>query len=165
MKKYLPISKKYEGRSMKNKHFLFGSLILILILAACAPTGAPEIDQEIISEPAPIMPAMDTTGEEDNGPVITFLPQQTPPRGAAVEFSTDFSKSVVYFDEILSGGPPKDGIPAIDQPRFVSVDEADSWLKPVEPVILVEVGEDARAYPIQILMWHEIINDTIGDCR
>jgi len=68
----------------------------------------------------------------------------------------------VPYREILSGGPPKDGIPAIDEPEFVSIDEADAWLKPPEPVILVQVGEDARAYPIQILMWHEIVNDTVG---
>ena len=66
------------------------------------------------------------------------------------------------YREILSGGLPKDGIPAIDEPQFVSVDEADAWLQPQEPVILVEVEGDACAYPIQILMWHEIVNDTIG---
>ncbi|NIO70638.1 MAG: DUF3179 domain-containing protein, partial [Anaerolineae bacterium] len=63
---------------------------------------------------------------------------------------------------ILSGGPPKDGIPAIDDPQFVSIEEADEWLEPQEPVVLVQVGDDARAYPIQIFMWHEIVNDTVG---
>ncbi|NIN68937.1 MAG: DUF3179 domain-containing protein, partial [Anaerolineae bacterium] len=67
------------------------------------------------------------------------------------------------YSEILSGGPPKDGIPAIDAPKFISVEEADEWLQPQEPVVLVQVGDDARAYPIQILMWHEIVNDTIGE--
>jgi thiol-disulfide isomerase/thioredoxin len=64
----------------------------------------------------------------------------------------------VPYSEILSGGPPKDGIPAIDEPQFVSVEEADGWLEPQEPVVLVQVGDDARAYPIQIFMWHEIVN-------
>jgi len=41
---------------------------------------------------------------------------------------TDFSKSIVNFAEIESGGPPKDGIPAIDRPKFISVDRADQWL-------------------------------------
>jgi hypothetical protein len=89
--------------------------------------------------------------------------EETPPKGAASEFSTDFSKHTVSYAEIISGGPPKDGIPAIDEPVFVDVDEANSWLKPVEPVILVEVGDEARAYPLQILIWHEIVNDTLGD--
>ncbi len=63
---------------------------------------------------------------------------------------------------MLSGGPPKDGIPSIDEPNFISVQSADEWLDDVEPVILVQVGDDARAYPIQILIWHEIVNDVIG---
>ena len=93
----------------------------------------------------------------------TLLSEESPPRGAASEFSTDFSKHTVPYDEILSGGPPKDGIPAIDKPVFVNVNEANRWLKPIEPVILVEVGEEARAYPLQILIWHEIVNDILGD--
>jgi len=92
-----------------------------------------------------------------------LLPDEAPPSGAEREFSTDFSKHTVPYSEILSGGPPKDGIPAIDEPSFVSTEEADEWLKPQEPVIRVQVGDDARAYPIQILTWHEIVNDAIGD--
>jgi hypothetical protein len=89
-------------------------------------------------------------------------PDESPPFGAPSQFETDFSKHSVPYSEILSGGPPKDGIPALKDPQFVSVSEADSWLKPVEPVILVQVEDDARAYPIQILIWHEIANDTVG---
>jgi thiol-disulfide isomerase/thioredoxin len=88
---------------------------------------------------------------------------EDPPPGAQAQFKTDFTKHSVSYDEILSGGPPKDGIPAIDTPKFVTVEEADEWLQPQEPVIMVEVGEVAKAYPIQILMWHEIVNDVIGD--
>jgi len=95
-------------------------------------------------------------------PVATLLPDEPPPPGVANEFSTDFSKHTVPYSEITSGGPPRDGIPALDEPRFVSVGEADGWLKAVEPVILVQVGDMARAYPIQILIWHEIVNDTVG---
>jgi hypothetical protein len=69
----------------------------------------------------------------------------------------------VPYSEILSGGPPKDGIPAVETPKFISVKDADSWLKPVEPVVLVKINDDARAYPIQILMWHEIVNDVVDD--
>ena len=52
----------------------------------------------------------------------------TPPRGASAEFTTDFGTHSVSYDEILSGGPPKDGIPAVDTPNYVSVTEADEWL-------------------------------------
>jgi hypothetical protein len=75
---------------------------------------------------------------------------------------TDESKALVPLDEIISGGPPPDGIPAIDRPEFVPAAQAEPWLAPREPVLAVEVAGDARAYPLQILMWHEIVNDTVG---
>jgi uncharacterized protein DUF3179 len=75
--------------------------------------------------------------------------------------NTDFAKTSVDFVEILSGGPPKDGIPSIDNPQFVPVaemrDMADS-----EPVIGLIVNGDARAYPLRVLTWHEIVNDIVG---
>ena len=62
------------------------------------------------------------------------------------EWKTDFTKYSVPLDEIMSGGPPKDGIPAIDTPQFDAVPDADKWLKPREPVILLERAGEARAY-------------------
>jgi len=76
---------------------------------------------------------------------------------------TEFGVTSIDLGEILSGGPPKDGIPAIDEPEFVSNKEAQQWLDPLEPVIAVNINGTARAYPIQILMWHEIVNDTLAD--
>lgn len=74
---------------------------------------------------------------------------------------TDFSRHSVPYDEIISGGPPKDGIPAIDQPAFVPVREVRD-LAPEEPAISIRIGSEARAYPLRILIWHEIVNDTVG---
>lgn len=74
---------------------------------------------------------------------------------------TDFSRHAVAYDEILSGGPPKDGIPAIDHPSFIAVNDAQD-LAPHDPVISIEIAGDARAYPLRILIWHEIVNDTVG---
>ena len=91
-----------------------------------------------------------------------LLEEEPPPRGAARQFRTDFSRHTVPYGDVLSGGPPKDGIPAIDNPRFVTVEAADAWLGPQEPVVLVEVGEVAKAYPLQVLTWHEIVNDEVG---
>ena len=76
---------------------------------------------------------------------------------------TDFTNSSIDHSEIMSGGPPKDGIPAIDNPSFVDNSAASEWLGDKEPVIAMEIGGIARAYPLQILMWHEIVNDQIGD--
>ena len=74
---------------------------------------------------------------------------------------TDFSRHSLPYDEFVSGGPPKDGIPAIDHPPFVSVAEARG-LVPHEPVISVAIGGEARAYPLGVMIWHEIVNDTVG---
>lgn len=75
---------------------------------------------------------------------------------------TDFSRHTVPLGDIMAGGPPRDGIPPIDEPTFVAPAEADAWLKDREPVIAVSYGQEAKAYPLQILIWHEIVNDTVG---
>ena len=74
---------------------------------------------------------------------------------------TDYQKSSVSINEILTGGPPRDGIPSIDAPEFVSIKSAQEWLQDQEPVIALEVNGESRAYPLQILMYHEIVNDVI----
>ncbi|MCH9780827.1 MAG: DUF3179 domain-containing protein [Alphaproteobacteria bacterium] len=77
---------------------------------------------------------------------------------------TDFSKYAVPFTEIQEGGPPRDGIPAIDDPQFlVLTSDTDTGLPPTEPVISVNIDGDPRAYPLRYLLFHEIVNDTIGD--
>lgn len=68
---------------------------------------------------------------------------------------------LVDLDEIRSGGPPPDGIPSIDDPTFLRPAEVD-FLGETEPVLAVDIDGDVRAYPVQILMWHEIVNDTVG---
>jgi hypothetical protein len=83
-------------------------------------------------------------------------------RVSTAGWSTDFSRHDVALDEIISGGPGKDGIPAIDDPTFEAVGSV-GWLQPQEPVIAFGIGDDWRAYPIQILVWHEIVNDTLAD--
>ena len=76
---------------------------------------------------------------------------------------TDFSRAVIDLREIEEGGPPKDGIPAIDRPRFsLAQGPYPIELGEDEPVIAFAIGEDARAYPLRILMAHEIVNDVVG---
>lgn len=75
---------------------------------------------------------------------------------------TDFSKSSIPFDEIFSGGVPKDGIPPIDNPRFAPIAEVERLYKGTEPVITVSINGAAKAYPLGILMTHEIVNDELG---
>lgn len=76
--------------------------------------------------------------------------------------NTDFeTTSVESWVEILSGGPPKDGIPALDDPDFIPASQ-ETRIEPMEPVITLEMGNDVRAYPIRYLTWHEIVNDVVG---
>ena len=68
-----------------------------------------------------------------------------------------------YWDESLSGGPPKDGIPSIDDPDWWTAERGNDFLSPDDRIIGVFLNGEARAYPQRILVWHEIVNDTIGD--
>ena len=88
-------------------------------------------------------------------PIPTFWQNEWP--------KTDFEKSSVSFTEILSGGPPKDGIPALDGAKFLPASQ-DDQIDPREPVVTVELeGAVPRTYPIRYLTWHEIVNDRIGE--
>jgi len=78
---------------------------------------------------------------------------------------TDGVKHSVPLDEIIGGGPPKDGIPSIDSPKFISVVDASKVLNDSEPGIALSIGGVDRFYPFQILVWHEIVNDTIDGQR
>jgi hypothetical protein len=71
--------------------------------------------------------------------------------------------SIVPLDQIVTGGPPPDGIPSIDKPKFISVQEADRNLEDSELVLGLNINGDVRAYPLQIMVWHEIVNDKVGN--
>ncbi len=94
-------------------------------------------------------------------------PQPAPTLDPDISFPThgwrtDFTKHSVPYSEISSGGPGKDGIPAIDEPNFISNEDAERYLDDKAPVVSVEINGEARAYPIEVLVWHEIVNDTLG---
>ena len=72
-------------------------------------------------------------------------------------------RSIVPLDKIVSGGPPPDGIPSIDNPKFITVPEAEEFLEDSDLVAGLNINGDIRAYPLQILVWHEIVNDKVGE--
>jgi hypothetical protein len=113
-----------------------------LAAAACAP-GAGE-------------PASDAPETE---PAVAGDPPEWP--WDLADAGVDVPASVPL-EEIRSGGPPPDGIPPIDQPVFESVEKADEWLEPQDPVQVFELGDDVRAYPLAILTFHEIVNDVVA---
>ncbi len=73
----------------------------------------------------------------------------------------DFTKHTIPTDEIQSGGPPKDGIPALLNPKFVPAKTAD-FVKKEDRVLGLFINGEAKAYPIKIMNWHEIVNDSVG---
>ena len=74
----------------------------------------------------------------------------------------DFSKSSIPVEDIRGGGPPKDGIPALFSPQYMTVSEADKLLNPEERVLGLTLNGVSRAYPIRIMSWHELVNDEIA---
>jgi hypothetical protein len=75
---------------------------------------------------------------------------------------TNTSKTLISIDELFSDGPSKDGIPALNAPKFELPISVLRWLPDREPVISVTLGKTTKAYPLQILIWHEIVNDEIA---
>ena len=84
------------------------------------------------------------------------------PRDWRLEFPiTDFERHAIAYDEILFDGARRDSIPPIDHPRFVPVSEI-TGVGALEPVLSIAINGDLRAYPLRLLLWHEIVNDTVG---
>jgi len=75
---------------------------------------------------------------------------------------TNGIKHIVPLDKIKSGGPPKDGIPSIDKPNFVTASDAN-FVSDNDLVIGLIINGETKAYPLFILVWHEIVNDIVGD--
>jgi hypothetical protein len=99
----------------------------------------------------------------NNNPTsITIAAVDNTNSAAAAVTAEEKEKSIVPLDQIVSGGPPPDGIPSIDNPKFISVQEASKFLEDSELVLGLNINGDIRAYPLQILVWHEIVNDEVS---
>jgi hypothetical protein len=122
-----------------------------LVLAACGAAA------EDVAGSSP-------TPDEEGGSVVLEEVEAGPVEdvASALLFPADPSLPPPQVDttRIKSGGPPPDGIPPIDQPRFEPAAAVD-WLADDEPVVALSLGGQDRAYPVQIMMWHEIVNDTV----
>jgi hypothetical protein len=141
------------ARSMRLRYagFVLG---LVIVVTACGDgdVSTPNTDGSTA-----------TTAASADSPATVSIPPDGEVASALSDMNDpSFPPPLVDPGEIISGGPPPDGIPSIDDPRFISVEEADEWLGGNEPIIYLEVNGEAHAYPVQILMWHEIVNDTVG---
>ncbi len=160
----------------KRLVFSGGILAVLILLAACAsgaggtggtsseavgadPAGSAveqPMDEDTL-EPASdaIEPDVDQVEEDPFGGIqLGFDPDFWP--------DTDFSRRTIDYSEIMSGGPPPDGIPSIDEPVFDTVEEADEWLQDDWPVMFLRIDESVRVYPMAILVYHEIVNDIVS---
>ncbi|WP_372593535.1 DUF3179 domain-containing protein [Actinotalea sp.] len=127
--------------------------VTALLLAGCAGRA---------QGPAPASPS----GSALSGSAVVLEPMVSGPREdvpSALDDPADPALPTPAVDpaRILAGGPPPDGIPAIDEPRFLPAAGVD-WLGADEAVIALDLDGHQRAYPVQILHWHEIVNDTVG---
>jgi cytochrome c biogenesis protein CcdA/thiol-disulfide isomerase/thioredoxin len=111
-----------------------------------APSGVavPAAGPDVIIDPNPVLPA---------------------PLARLVGWSTDWGRRTVDLDELIAGIPssdPRDIIKPLDAPEYETVASASQWLDGREPGVLVEIGDDVRFFPLRIMTFHEIVNDTIG---
>lgn len=120
------------------------------------PTGVESTTETIFLKDGKVLTDEDMKNEENKGTSLFSKKEIT---------ITDGTKHSVPLDEIIGGGPPKDGIPSIDDPKFISTKEASEWLPDNEPGLAFSRGKTHRFYPYQILVWHEIVNDTVGGKR
>jgi len=108
-------------------------------------------------------------GRSDGGtpPGVTVAPVEQSPVEAVPSALDSIDQDglpepLIERSDLQEGGPPPDGIPSIDEPKFHRAGDVD-FLDDGEPVLAVDVDGDTRAYPVQIMIWHEIVNDTFGD--
>jgi hypothetical protein len=137
---------------MRLRH---AALLLCLVASACAADR-----EDLLSGPG----ASGDPGSTDGPPTVTVPqieggPVEEGPSALLTVRAPGMPEPLVPEEELRSGGPPPDGIPPIDEPKFHRASDVD-FLEEAEPVLSIEVDGEARAYPVQVLIWHEIVNDT-----
>ena len=136
-----------------------------LVLAAC---GSDDDGGSSAAEAEAAVPEPVATGSPETAVVVEVElvepgPREDVPSGLATfrEPLPELPEPTTDLSRLRSGGPPPDGIPSIDQPVFYAADTVE-YLEPDEPVLALEINGDARAYPLEVMVWHEIVNDTVG---
>ena len=157
------------------------AIAAVVTIAACSGAGAADAPT---TETGPVTSEVPSAGENaaDTTPTTPIIPldypdaalrafwramreprpvenSAMPPRHLNEDFFPDL---LVDREEIVAGGPPPDGIPSIDDPQFSPVADVDD-LQPEEAVLVLEHETEVRIYPTRIMIWHEIVNDVVGD--
>ena len=129
--------------------------------------SAPADGEHEQPEPAPETTTAASATADDASPVvidfepIASTPREDVPSALRDRNHPDHPEPLVDLGQIFSGGPPPDGIPPLEDPAFEQAGDVD-WLPEVEPVLALEINGDARAYPLRIMTWHELVNGTVG---
>ena len=122
------------------------------------------IPASIESETVPLPKIIPASPESESVILTEAIPVSTeskavnPPENIMV---TKGLKHIVPLDKIRSGGPPKDGIPSVDDPKFVKVSESE-FMSDSDIVIGLNINGETKAYPLFVMVWHEIVNDKVG---
>ncbi len=129
------------------------------------PVKAPR--QTAVADPTPRPTTRAAAEVTATPPAVKLTPLSGAERRLIEEWNqggwtTEFSKKTIDLNEVISGGVPRNGIPPIRDPRFVSLERGNSVYNDLEPVVVFELNGEARAYPLQVLTWHEIVNDEVG---
>ena len=131
------------------------ALFVLFLLAACNVGGVEQETIQVTYEAEPVVQTRNPTATP-----ASSLPQSEQSTSSAGQ--SDATPTTIERDLDLVTVLAKDAIPAIRSPEFVDAAGAEAWMSADEPIIGVEIGGDARAYPVAMLSRHEIVNDTVG---
>lgn len=131
---------------------LAGTLGFSLLVAACGGAAAAP------SDGADGSASVETVAEQSFPGPASF---ERPASAIYRRFDESFPEPLIALDQLLPGGPAPDGIPPIDDPQYVGIEDA-TFLFPQDSVMVLEVNGDARAFPASIMIWHEIVNAEVG---
>ncbi|MFO7959873.1 MAG: DUF3179 domain-containing protein, partial [Nitriliruptoraceae bacterium] len=149
------------------RRILLALTAVSLIAAACAAPSETSETSETSDTPETSESSEESGSEAatDPSPEVTVRTESVGCEEGEFFWTQDGCEPAtsIDLDRLISGGPPPDGIPPIDDPAFESIDAAAEWLEEDSPVMVVDVDGDVRGYPLAILTWHEIVNDTVGD--
>lgn len=132
-----------------------------LVLAACTGSVTERDNQDVAGVNNDVVVAKARTGISTTAKMKDDRSGRL--RSITSGWKTNWTRHSIPYDGLRWGGPPRDYIPSIDTPYFISTAQAAAWLVDNDPVIVVDVEGEARAYPLQIMIWHEIVNDVIGN--
>ena len=152
---------RLAGPAVRDAALLMLLAVALITGTACSGDGGPDPSAAKVQEQSE---SHSDAGRNSASEDVVLLDDEPTGflRAIAPAWRTDFSIHSVPLGEIRPGGPPRDGIPPIDRPQFAEAGQAPEYLVDEEPVLVLELGGERRAYPLSILILHEIVNDRVG---